>query len=81
MSEFLTLEDGVEDAWVCPCGNTACSDGFYPAVAVGDTFETVTPDVDGTWKGVLYQCGRCARVVNQDTLEVVARTSTFVEVG
>ena len=63
----ITHEKGYPEAWVCLCGNTPSSDGFYPCDEEGNEMEPVKG-----WNN-LYVCARCRRIVNQDTLEVVGQ--------
>lgn len=65
----ITHEPGIEDAWVCVCGNTPADDGFYPCDADGNEVE---PNLDSIWEN-LYVCGQCGRIINQSTLEVVGQ--------
>ena len=65
---FITREPGDEDAWVCRCGNTPHSDGFYPCNESGDEVEPVK----GNWTD-LYVCARCGTIIHYDTLEVVGQ--------
>jgi len=63
--ERIKLEPGVEDGWVCLCGNTPADDGFYPCDEKGNEVEPV----EG-WNN-LYVCFKCGRIINQDNLEVL----------
>jgi len=79
--EYITVQKDHEegrfgDAWVCLCGNTSTSQGFYPC---DDHGKQISPDVDGPWIN-LYVCDRCGRIINQDTLEVVGRASNEARV-
>ncbi len=65
----ITHEPGVEDAWVCVCGNTPADDGFYPCNGKGIVVE---PVIGGDWEN-LYICFRCGIIINKDTLEVVEK--------
>lgn len=65
--EIVPLEAGERDAWVCLCGNEPDSDGFYPCDETGTEMETVAG-----WRG-LYVCGRCGRIIQQDSLKVIGR--------
>jgi len=65
--ETIAHEPGNEEAWVCVCGNTPSSDGFYPCDQNGNEMEPVKG-----WQD-LYVCDRCGRIVNQHSLEVVGR--------
>lgn len=42
-----------QDDYVCKCGNTSASDGFYPCNSSGREIEP-----DENWQG-LYVCARC----------------------
>jgi len=70
--EKVTLDGG---ELVCVCGNTPRSSGWEPVVLreVGAIREliVVEPD-DERWDGLLYGCLECGRVVDQNTLVVVA---------
>jgi len=72
MKEHITL-DPVEDrdAWMCICGNYPSSDGFYPCDKNGDEVNP-TPE---EWAAGLYVCGRCGRIINPSSLEVVGRAT------
>jgi hypothetical protein len=65
--EFITHDKGDEHAWTCICGNRPIDDGFYPCDDKGQEVEPTSG-----WNG-LYVCDRCGRVVDQHTLEVMAR--------
>lgn len=65
--EHITVEPDWPDNWICVCGNTPDSDGFYPCDANGNEVEPV----EG-WKD-LYVCANCGRIIDQHTLEVVGR--------
>ncbi len=64
----VQLEDGIDDAWICLCGNTAFQEGFYTCLQDG---EYVEPVAGGRWDGRLYRCDRCGRLFDQFTLAVV----------
>lgn len=70
--ERIAHEAGNEEAWICVCGNTPTSDGFYPCDQNGNEMEPVKGWPD------LYSCGRCGRIVNQHTLEVVGRKAQIL---
>ncbi|OJW82313.1 MAG: hypothetical protein BGO69_17135 [Bacteroidetes bacterium 46-16] len=70
--EFITHENQDEDAWVCICGNTPDSDGFYPCDVKGKEIE---PDKTSGWNG-LYLCHRCSRVIDQHNLRVISDLNT-----
>lgn len=65
--ERIKLEPGVEDGWICLCGNTPADDGFYPCDEQGNEVEPMKG-----WKN-LYVCFGCGRIINQDNLEIVGR--------
>ena len=65
--QFISHEANNAEAWICICGNTPDSDGFFPCDTNGNEMQ---PTLDSGWSGI-YICARCGRVINQDTLEVV----------
>lgn len=67
--EHTTRSAFDEDAWICVCGNMPSSDGFFPCDKNGDE---MSPDIGSDWAG-LYVCGRCGKIIDQNTLEVVGR--------
>lgn len=67
MSEHITHENDNPEAWVCICGNTPSSDGFYPINSKNEEVEPVPED----WDTNQLFCNKCGRVIDQDTLEVV----------
>ncbi len=67
VKEKTTHAEGNEEAWICICGNTLTSDGFYPCDQDGKEMEPVKG-----WRD-LYVCDRCGRIVNQHSLEVVGQ--------
>lgn len=72
--EFITQEAGSDDAWICICGNRPDSDGFQPCDTNGNEME---PLMGSDWDG-LYVCGRCGRIIQQETLEVIGRNTCKV---
>ncbi|MBA3830160.1 MAG: hypothetical protein H0X33_14570 [Taibaiella sp.] len=68
-NEKIHYESSNKDAWVCICGNTPSGDGFYPCDYEGNEIE---PGKSANWGG-LYVCGKCGRIINQDSLEVIGR--------
>lgn len=68
--ESIVFDERDSDAWVCICGNRPHSDGFYPCDRNG---KEVEPTETSGWDGASYVCGRCGRIINQDTLEVMGR--------
>jgi len=67
--EFISHEAGNKEAWVCVCGNTPVSDGFYTCDSNGNELE---PMLNSDWMN-LYLCARCGRIIDMDTLDVVGR--------
>jgi hypothetical protein len=63
----ITYENGNPDAWVCLCGNTPSSDGFYPCNHEGQEVEPTPAEWTTNW----YVCNRCGRMIGRTTLEVV----------
>ena len=55
------------EGWVCVCGNTVGTGGFYACLADGTQVE---PDIDGPWGKDgrhLYACSLCPAIVDPDT--------------
>jgi hypothetical protein len=71
IKEYIRHEEGNGEAWVCVCGNRPDSDGFFPCEK--DVNE-MTP-AEG-WDN-LYVCGRCGRIIDQSSLEVVDQNPNF----
>ena len=67
--ERISHEAGNDEGWICLCGNTPASDGFYPCDEHGNEMD---PTKGSGWVN-LYVCTRCGRIISQDTLEVVGR--------
>jgi hypothetical protein len=65
--ERIIGEPGSDEAWICICGNTPVSDGFYPCDAEGNEMEPVVG-----WND-LYVCARCLRIIDQIRLDVIGR--------
>jgi hypothetical protein len=66
---YITREPEDRDAWLCICGNTPDSDGFYACDKNGNEVEPTRED----WKTDWYVCARCGRMIDVDTLQVVGR--------
>lgn len=66
--QYIIHEPQDRDAWVCLCGNMPSENGFYPC----DTEGNEVDPAPGEWDGELYVCNQCKRIINQETLEVVA---------
>ena len=69
--EHIKHEEGNHEAWICLCGNRTDSDGFFPCDNDGNE---MIPEQG--W-GNLYVCGRCGRIIEQDSLEVVDRNPNY----
>lgn len=69
--EFIKHKDSEKEAWVCICGNTPDSNGFYPCDNQGN--ETIPAE---GWEG-LYVCAQCERIIEQNTLDVVDQNANF----
>jgi hypothetical protein len=70
-NEQIKHDEGNKEAWICLCGNTPTSDGFYPCDKDGNE---VVP-AEG-WDN-LYVCARCGRIIDQDSLEVLDQNLSF----
>jgi hypothetical protein len=71
IKELITHETGNAEAWICICGNRPNYDGFFPCNQNGDEMNP-----GKGWED-LYVCGRCGRIINQHSLEVVGRNPHF----
>lgn len=71
-SEYI---GGTTDWFQCLCGNQPNYDGFYSCRSTG---EIVSPTLYGEWDGISYLCERCSRIINGNTLEVIAVCSEQV---
>ena len=65
--EKISHEQGNIEAWICICGNTPSSDGFYPCNEEGCEMEP-----EAGWRD-LYVCGKCGRIINQNSLAVTGK--------
>jgi hypothetical protein len=63
----ITHDVEYDEAWICICGNRPTSDGFYPCDQDGNEVEPTPTE----WKTNWYVCGRCGRMIDQNTLEIV----------
>jgi len=68
--ERIRKDPGNDIECVLSCDNNTAMEGFYPCNWQGDELE---PYVDGPWKGRLYRCGRCGRIIDVDTLRVIGQ--------
>jgi hypothetical protein len=69
MKEYITrgLDDDAD--WICICGNETGHSGFLACDSAGNEMR---PSADSDWND-LYVCGKCGRIIDQNTLEVVGR--------
>jgi len=65
--------DTSRDEWVCQCGNTADSSGFFPFHGSGMEVEP-TEDL---WDGISMFCAGCNRVFNQESGVVLMRPANI----
>jgi hypothetical protein len=77
MSARERITAHASDDWECLCGNAPMLDGFYP---IHDGREC-EPTAEGPWDGVHYFCASCFRVIDQNTLEVVAKLDAVTFLG
>lgn len=68
-NEVILCESGSRDAWVCLCGNTPDSDGFFTCDENGAEVEPTEVE----WKTGWYVCICCGRIIDPKTLKVVGR--------
>jgi len=66
--ERIRKDPGNDIECVPSCGNDPSNEGFYPCLYDGTEVE---PYVDGAWKGRLYVCNRCGRIIDVETLQVI----------
>jgi hypothetical protein len=67
--EVISHEKGSDEAWICICGNTPVSHGFYACDTDGNE---MVPNIGSKWDG-LYVCLKCGRIIRQNTLEVIGQ--------
>ena len=66
-SDHLSIGVNNNGEWVCPCGNRADADGFYPCDSKGNDIEP-TPEA---WTREWYVCATCGRIIDQVTNQIV----------
>ncbi len=54
--------------WVCLCGNRSLDEGFYPCDSWGNDLKSIAD-----WTTGWYVCGRCGRIIDGRTLQVVGK--------
>lgn len=62
----LNFLKSTADFYVCECGNTPDSDGYYSCRNSGKICE---PDID--WDGYSYLCARCNRIYDIDEMREI----------
>jgi hypothetical protein len=63
------------DCWICACGNTVNTNGFFPCDATGKLVDP-TPD---EWPDDLVLCDACGRIAKQQTGEVVGQRKEWID--
>lgn len=63
--EYISHEPQDRDAWLCVCGNTPATGGFYACDDDGDLIEP-----GGDWE-YLYRCESCGRVIDDRDHQVI----------
>ncbi len=71
-SKYESQKNNYGEHWECPYGNHTMASGYDTSNING---RAVEPS-DDIWNG-LYACLECGRIIDQDSLEVVSRTSDF----
>jgi hypothetical protein len=71
--EYITADVNNKEDWHCKCGNRSDNHGFFPCDSLGNEME---PTIGSAWDN-LYVCGKCGRIINQDTLKVMGRNENF----
>jgi hypothetical protein len=72
-SEQITVETDFKGAWICLCGNTSDSTGFYACDEKGFQME---PTLESNWKSH-YICGICGRIIDSETFNVIGIRPSF----
>jgi hypothetical protein len=68
--------NGDTNWFVCLCGNTPDSEGFFACKQNG---EITSPVVGGLWNGKTYVCGQCDRIIVENNLRVIGECSERVQ--
>jgi hypothetical protein len=71
MKEYIIRGSDDDADWICICGNETERLGFHPCDSAGNKME---PLASSDWND-LYVCGKCGRIIDQNTLEVVGLSS------
>lgn len=66
--ERIRKEPGNDIECVPSCNNNPSTYGFYPCLYDGSEVE---PYAEGPWKGRIYCCGSCGRIIDIETLQVI----------
>lgn len=77
----ITHEPQDKDAWVCICGNMPSENGFYSCDASGALADGAMDESANGWDGKHYLCNQCKRVIDGDTLQIVAQRKYQIEHG
>lgn len=64
-NEFIKIEGDFGDTWVCICGNTPYHEGFHWCDIEGNLLDD---------ESRYYRCDSCGRIIDAETLQVVAYT-------
>ena len=67
--EIIACRNKNDYAWICVCGNEPEIHGFYSCDQKGVEME---PLIGSSWDG-LYVCGKCGRIIDMETCEVIGR--------
>lgn len=59
---------------VCVCGNEPAYDGFESCLEDGTVVEPTGGGGSRAWKGKLYLCLKCGRIVDQDSLLITGKS-------
>jgi len=68
--ERIRKDPGGDIECVLSCNNNPSMDGFYPCLYDGTEVE---PYANGAWKGRLYCCASCGRIIDVETLQVIGQ--------
>ena len=77
IQKFVWSRSGHSEIDVCICGNDGDDYGFF---ACNEDGNEISPDKGSDWKN-LYVCGKCGRIINGETFEVVGRNQNVQQLG